>query len=632
MRRFNFFVCSIFFFASLGVELRAQGELSLYQLHSSLSQSNQLNPAFFPEYKVVVGLPAISSIRFFADNDDLSFNDYFIYNENNQLELDTANLPDLVKDLNQTRYNLAVQLLYVGLRTKRNHFSLALNQKNDIRFNYPGDIVRWAIRGPADPRVANNTISLSDLKARAISYSEIALGYGRQINDRLTLGLRLKYLLGFGAFETENINAFVHAGIDSVTLANGSLKANTSGFTLFDEDNPDVASYLTSGGNNGFAVDIGGRYQLNDRLAFSAAINDLGFITWRDYTQSYEIDPVFYTYAGFGILDFLNNIADNQFLQSQLDSLENLYDPREVEGNSFTTSLAANAYLAAHYQLTKKHHLGATLYVDMLDGKLTPQVGVSYNLQVGRIFSALVGVSYADGSVSNVGLGMAVKLGNLQLFGTSERFNSAFYPARASSIDAHAGMNLVFGKIEKDKEKEQEEKEEETVAEEVAMEAPRVEEGISSVQENRQPPEEEVASTPPVIPMMATNIPEKPEEQKKDEVVIVEPVEETPVEETEKPRDEKVVVLKRGDHEDELAVNHYVIVGVFGYEANARRYSEMLKSAGYNNDFGYVSARGAYYVYVMRSKNLGEVRRERDKYRAINEFQFPNAWALTLEE
>ena len=98
MRRFNFFVVLVGFCIYCCTELRAQGQLSLYQLHSSLSQSNQLNAAFFPDYKVVVGLPAISSIRFFADNDGLSFNELFIYNESNQLELDTANLPDLVKD------------------------------------------------------------------------------------------------------------------------------------------------------------------------------------------------------------------------------------------------------------------------------------------------------------------------------------------------------------------------------------------------------------------------------------------------------------------------------------------------------------------------------------------------------
>ena len=656
MRRFNFFVVLVGFCIYCCTELRAQGQLSLYQLHSSLSQSNQLNAAFFPDYKVVVGLPAISSIRFFADNDGLSFNELFIYNESNQLELDTANLPDLVKDLNKTRYNFATQLLYVGLRMKRNHFSLALNQKNDILFNYPGEAVRWAIRGPADPRVANSAISLSDLKARAISYNEVALGYGRQINDRLTVGMRLKYLLGVGAFETEDVNATVYAGIDSVTLANGALTANTSGFTLFEEDNTNVSSYFTPGGNNGFAIDIGGRYQFNDRLAFSAAFNDLGFITWRDHTKSYEIDPVYYTYAGFGVLDFLNNNADNQFLQSQLDSLEGLYDPREVEGNSFTTSLTANAYLAAHYRLAKKHHLGGTLYFDLFDGRVDTQVGISYNLQIGHIFSALVGVSYANGSIGNVGLGMAVKLGNVQFFGTSEKFNSTFYPARASRLDAHAGMNLVFGKIQPDEgpeDKVREEhdpqevdktaivREEAPIEDEVKTEQQVTEqpgkEIMRSLQENMQPQEEGVAAEPVVVSEPEAGPAEEPEQlvqrPVKEEQIAQEREEvrkEVPVRKTERPRD--VVVLKRGEHRNELAASHYVIVGVFSYENNARRYSEMLKKAGYDNGFGYVSAKGAYYVYVAGSADLEEVRSKRDAFRKINKFEFPKAWALTVEE
>ena len=65
----------------LAGSILGQAQLSLYPLNSTIPQAHQINPAFMPGYKVVVGLPVISSLLVSFDNDDISFQDILQENE-----------------------------------------------------------------------------------------------------------------------------------------------------------------------------------------------------------------------------------------------------------------------------------------------------------------------------------------------------------------------------------------------------------------------------------------------------------------------------------------------------------------------------------------------------------------------
>jgi len=59
--------------------------------------------------------------------------------------------------------------------------------------------------------------------------------------------------------------------------------------------------------NRGVALDLGAVYQLNNRITFSAAVNDIGYINWKDYTHSYTLNDVYYSFKGLNMLDYLNH-------------------------------------------------------------------------------------------------------------------------------------------------------------------------------------------------------------------------------------------------------------------------------------------------------------------------------------
>lgn len=95
------------------------------------------------------------------------------------------------------------------------------------------------------------------------------------------------------------------------------------------------------------------------------------------------------------------------------------------------------------------------------------------------------------------------------------------------------------------------------------------------------------------------------------------------------PNAERHEFVKRGNHNSEMNLADYVIVGAFKSEANAKRYSDGLTQMGFDtSDYGYISERQIWYVHIEATNNLEEARKQRDKYRMMN--MFKDAWLLTV--
>lgn len=628
------FTCLALFIGASGF---SQSEFSLYRLNGNLAQANMLNPAFAPNSKLVIGLPVVSSIYVAADNDGISFRDLFGTTEDDSLKLDTLSLFSKLKPSNSIQVKEAVQLFYFGLRGKRSYFSFAIHQVLETRFNYPGDLVGWAIRGPGDHHYSGKPLNLGNFYGRGIAYGKISLNYARDITDKLRLGARFNYLIGIAAGESTEVRGSITMGIDSVSINTGRIHLQTAGVDFFDRSNLDVndyKNYFLKGKNKGMSLDLGGTYNLTNNLMLSAAVNDLGYISWKGDTRSYEVDPVNYTFKGFDLLDYLNQSAGQQFLEAELDSLDNLFDTRESTGNKFKTPLIGKFYAGVNFKLLRINNFSALFYFDLFRKKITPAISLGYNLQLGRLLNTTVGITYQNGKINNIGAGIALKLTHLQFYATSDRANSFVYPARASRADAHLGMNLVFGRPNKKAEKK---KEEETEEEKEEPPATPVVEPVEPPADSTQAVQEPIIETPVdtvreeqvVEPTQATPAPITTEIN---EDVVNEPeitsVVEQPVTIQQEPRHETV---KMGTHEDELPVAHYVIVGAFRSKQNAQKYSRLLKEAGYDNQFGFVTEKNYYYVHVLQSPDLDETRKTRDQFRKIENFQFAESWVLSVE-
>lgn len=94
------------------------------------------------------------------------------------------------------------------------------------------------------------------------------------------------------------------------------------------------------------------------------------------------------------------------------------------------------------------------------------------------------------------------------------------------------------------------------------------------------------------------------------------------------PVNERHETVNKGSHVNELPVNNYVIAGVFGSGANAKKYAESLTKLGFSAGFGHLTKKNQWYVYVFNNADINTTRGARDEFRKFKILQ--NAWLLTV--
>jgi type IX secretion system PorP/SprF family membrane protein len=94
------------------------------------------------------------------------------------------------------------------------------------------------------------------------------------------------------------------------------------------------------------------------------------------------------------------------------------------------------------------------------------------------------------------------------------------------------------------------------------------------------------------------------------------------------PNAERHEFVKKGTHEDELDVADYVVTGVFKEESNARHFTDGLKKLGFKAQYGHLTEKAVWYVYLHQGSDINEARTERDRYRKMKLFR--DAWLLTV--
>ncbi len=203
---------------------------------------------------------------------------------------------------------------------------------------------------------------------------------------------------------------------------------------------------------------------------------------------------------------------------------------------------------------------------------------------------------------------------------------------QSSSIGGGTHEIQISLRLGKNKKKEEEDKPRSPNV--VATTYPPVEEDPVEEDPVEEPVEEPETTTETVNEPERRPTPEEeqPTETQKDPVtpiIIPSHRQEPEVKEAPKKKDAPVV-FRKGSHEDELHVGHYVIVGAFGQKSNAERAASEMRRNGENAEIGYVSEKNRYYIYISKSQSASEARRVRDKVRGSGEF--PSAWYLLMQE
>ena len=184
-------------------------------------------------------------------------------------------------------------------RAGKNRFSANITEHVQGRQRYDGSIFQLAIAG----NEPGQTLQFGNFETDAIHYREFGLGFNRSFlpdeneEDKLVVGTRVKYLFGLANVQTQYADVSLTTGTEEELYAlttRANVHVNTSGLGLLEEDQE---AYIYNTQNTGFGIDLGGTYQLNDRISFAASVINLGAITWKEDARSYTSNGSF-TFSG----------------------------------------------------------------------------------------------------------------------------------------------------------------------------------------------------------------------------------------------------------------------------------------------------------------------------------------------
>lgn len=445
--------------------LSAQESTTLYFM-KGIPQSDLQNPALHNDSSaVVVGLPGLSGMSV-GMNSGFAFSDLFHKGTGmkaDSLVMDINRFHGTLKSTNTVQQNFTVPLFYLGIRHKKSFFSLGISEKEVSQFTFAKSLVTFIKDGNA-PYMGQN-FDLGNIQLNAIHYREFAFGYSNElIKNKLTVGLKMKALYGKSAIQTEQMNLNVQTAADGSTLnLRSDMKINLSGpftpefdkvdntFSDMKSDNINMKDYMLQKGNLGMAFDLGVVYKITPKITLTGSIIDLGKISFKkDVTSLSHIST--YQWDGIDFSKSIDNskpdyVDPSKLTDAELTKFGNSFKPKKSEfgTQSFGMNIPTKIYFGGTYQFSDRFNLGLLDRLYQYENVSKNTLTLSANTMLGKFFSLTGSYSVVGNSYNNLGLGMGIRCGFMQLFLVSDNL-LAMDPAKAELVNLRFGMNFLFGR------------------------------------------------------------------------------------------------------------------------------------------------------------------------------------------
>lgn len=300
--------------------------------------------------------------------------------------------------------DLNITLLSAGFKKWGGYNTIELNSKTSFGAVLPYELFEFA------KNTGNKNYDIGDINLNAQSYVELAFGHSRQINKKLRLGAKVKFLFGVARGDMEFKDMKAELDDDSKWRISGKATADVSmkGFKYLSEEKEyeevNRGSYehvndidVDGAGLSGFgmAVDFGGIYKINKDWTVNASILDLGFISWSNdmratnRAQGFEFDgfhDVSVTDAHGEEIDIKADRYSDQFAD-----FANLEDEGDKGGR--TTGIGATVNLGCEYTLP--------VYRKVKFGLLSStRIRSSYTWTEGRLSANYAPLKWLDGGMN----------------------------------------------------------------------------------------------------------------------------------------------------------------------------------------------------------------------------------------
>lgn len=289
---------------------------------------------------------------------------------------------------NKNRFDLYLNynLFSVGFKAWGGVNLLELNLRSNTNLTLPKGLFEFAKTAGEKEHY-----EFGGLGMRTQNYMELALGHSRDINKQWRVGGKLKFLIGaaYADFTADNVTLDMTEDAWRIQ-SNAQMKASLLKSDVIHEDpsknSADGRPRVKELDNFGFslpgfgmALDLGVTYKPIDNLTLSAAITDLGFISWKNtHHASSQGD---YTFDGFNNIYIGSDKDQTEDIDDQFDQigddLEEMFSVYDDGTKTATQALAATLNVGAEYKLPAYDKLKfGFLYTSRIHGKYSWHQGM----------------------------------------------------------------------------------------------------------------------------------------------------------------------------------------------------------------------------------------------------------------
>lgn len=432
---------------------------------------HEMNPALGNDTANYVSIPGIGNVNFsiqgnFGPGDVILKNPRYGNGSDKKLTTfmnpyisDKEALAGFAKGGNKINTEVKLSVLSIGFKGFGGYNTLEVNARAQEGLTVPYELFEFA------RNIGSRTYNIGNIGGNVQSFAEVALGHSHKVAENVTIGVKAKLLLGVEDVNLSVKNLKADLAADNKWTLSGDmhLDASMKGLTfknkteeynnrpgtykVIDEVDVDGAGI----GGMGFAVDLGVDWKVNEDWRVSAAVLDLGAISWKNSLQASNMSKSF-SFNGFHDIDTSDDDHPNsinkqgQDYGDQITDFLNLTDNGDKGSRSTGIGTTINAGVLYTLPVYRKLSFGLLGTARMRDDYGWTEARLSANWAPAKWFSGSASVAAGTFGTSvgwvvnlhpkGIGIfaGMDRTLGTLSKEGIPLRPNGS----------AHFGVNIIF--------------------------------------------------------------------------------------------------------------------------------------------------------------------------------------------
>lgn len=441
---------SVIVFVILPSLVHAQQSNTLFFLENA-PMRHTINPAFQPISDGFVNFSPLGWMQAGGGNTSLTVSD-IIYVDPQTGQTITSLHPNgnkkqllrLMRNMTLVSGDLTLGLVNVGFRIKDKGFiMIGINERIDLGVSIPKSLPQFLLGGGMNDLDGGvNKFNLSRLGVGANMYTEISAGYSHQLDEKWTIGGKLKVLLGHANMGMTTRNLTLDADIEQWVMK-GNMQLEISGpinygalpqiegqtlNEIIENINSDPIAMdqlidirnigqLVKPNGYGAAFDIGFVYKPIENIRISAALNDFGLIYWAN-SQRYtcSLDTTFvgvgeFEYGDPAFHDVEGNFSTQLLLDSALQSLVGLGNALSMKksGSGYAKMVSAKLNIGIDASFwNNRINVGLLSATRLYNARLYEEITLGIGFKPCNWFN--IAASYSlmhNGKFSNIGAGLS---------------------------------------------------------------------------------------------------------------------------------------------------------------------------------------------------------------------------------